>query len=139
MDDTITKLRLLARAELTVAHMHAQRLARRAKLYAVAIGLILLTIVMVNVGAYKLIAESVGDANSAFLIAIGDGLLAVIIFLVASRVRPGAEEDMAREIRELVLRDVTADANQIKEGISGLAGFGPLVSLLVDMLKGRKK
>lgn len=164
MDDTILKLKMLARTESTLARIHAQRLATQAKLFAVAIGLVLLTIVMLNVGAYELLAKYVGTANSAFIIAGANGLLAVILTLLGVRMRPGREEEMAREVRELVLNDFTADANKVKEkfaqvgadlqdlrsgiaslstgvqgGISGLASFGPLISFLLDALKRRKK
>ena len=164
MDERITKLKLLARTEATLARMHAQRLATQAKLFAVAIGLVLLTIVMLNVGAYELLATYVGTSNSAFIIAGANGLLAAILVVMGMRLRPGREEEMAREIRELVVNDFSADADKVKEkftqisedlqnlqsgiasmssgvqgGISGLASLGPLIGLLVDFLKRRKK
>ena len=41
MDETITRLKMLARAESTLARIHAQRIATQAKLFAVAVGLVL--------------------------------------------------------------------------------------------------
>ena len=163
MDETITRLKMLARAESTLARIHAQRIAAQAKLFAVAVGLVLLTVVMLNVGAYELLAEYVSNANSAFIIAGVNALLAAILVVVTMRMRPGREEEMAREIRELVINDFTADANKMKDkvaqvgaefqdlqsrvaalssgvqsGFSGIASLVPLINVIVDALKRRR-
>lgn len=46
MDETLMKVRILARAEMTMARIHGQQMANRVKLYSIALGLLLLTVVM---------------------------------------------------------------------------------------------
>ena len=96
MDETVTKMRILARAEMTLAKISAQRAAHRAAFYAVAIGLVLLTVVLLNVGTYHMLVERLNAATSAFILAGANALLALVVVFAASRVRAGPEE-MARD------------------------------------------
>ncbi|UCH49415.1 MAG: hypothetical protein JSU95_06455 [Betaproteobacteria bacterium] len=162
MDETVTKMRILARAEMTLAKISAQRAAQRATFYAVAIGLVLLTVVMLNVGAYHLFIERMSAATSAFILAGANALLALIVVFAASRVRAGPEEKLVQEIREMALADLTEDVDelrkefaQIGEGVKrlrsgfssftgdgfggGLAGAATLISTLSELLKKHKK
>ena len=120
MHETMMKLRMLVRAEMTLARTNLQRAANRAILYAMAIGLILLAVVMVNIGAYQLLADTYGNALAAFLVAAGNGVIAIILAIVASRIRPGAEEQMVHEIREMALAEVTADIDEMKSDFAEL-------------------
>jgi hypothetical protein len=165
MNDTIAKLRILARSELTLTRINARLMATRAIVFAVAIGLLLLTVVMVNLGAYELLAETYGNAQSAFIIAAANGLLAGVLLLVGRQLKPGPEEQMVREIRELALSELTADANAVKHdlqkvgselenirsglsalsggpagiaGLAGLASLGPLIAIIIKALKRNK-
>ena len=157
------KLRILGRAEITLARINAQRTANRAKLYAIAIGLVLLAVVMVNVGAYQLLAEIYGNATAAFLVAVGNGVLAAVLVFAAAQFKPGPEEQMVREIREMALAELTADVDELKQeftqlgadvkrirsgfaaftgggGIgAGWASLAPVVTMLIDALKRRGK
>jgi len=163
MNETIMKLRILARAELTLARINLQRTANRAILYAIAIGLVLLAVVMVNVGAYQLLAETHSSAVAAFLVAAGNGLLAAVLLLAARLLQPGPEEQMVRDIREMALAEVTADVDEIKAdfakmgsdvnrirtafsslgsggGISmGLINLAPVIATIIEAVKQRRK
>jgi L-fucose isomerase-like protein len=162
-NDTIMKLRILARAEVTLARINLQRTANRAKLYAIAIGLGLLAVVMVNIGAYQLLAETYGNAVAAFLLAAGNGALAGAVLLAVSRLQPGPEEKMVQEIREMALAEVTADVEEMKADFTqlgadvkriqtgfsalssgggigtGLAGLMPVISMIIDAAKHLRK
>ena len=121
MDELLLKLRILARAEFTLAQIGAQRMANRIKLYSIAIGALLLTVVMVNVGAYQLLAETYSQATAAFLVAAGNGALAIAMVFAAGQFRPGPEEQMVREIREMALGELTADVNAIQQDFNELS------------------
>lgn len=56
MHETIMNLGILTRAELTLARINLERVANRAIFYAIAIGLVLLAVLMINLGAYQLLA-----------------------------------------------------------------------------------
>ncbi len=163
MHDTIMKLRILARAELTLARINAQRAAKSAILCAIAIGLVLLAVVMVNVGAYQLLAETYSNAVAAFLVAAGNVVLAVVLLIAARQFKPGPEEKMVREIREMALGEVTADIDAIKadfaqlgtdvkrirRGFSalgsggsfglGLVSLAPVIAAIIEAIKHRRK
>ena len=160
MNETMIKLRILMHAEYTLARVNLRRLVNKSILVAIAIGLILLVVVMVNIGSYELLAESYGGAGAAFLVAGGNAVLAAVTILISRQLKPGAEEKMVEEIRELAMAELSADAEGIRQnfasiakdvkgiqsGFSALGGglgaglttLGPLVGLLVDTLKKRR-
>jgi len=160
MDETLLKLRVLTRAEMTLAKANARRIAARSRLYAIALGMILITVVMINIAAFEYLSTQMSDAMAALTIAIVNAVLALLIIFVATRIQPGPEEEMVREIREMALTELSADAdgikqnfaqissdiNRIKSGFSsvsglfgssssGLCSLGPLLSMLTSMLK----
>ncbi len=159
MNETMMHIRLLLRSELMLARSNADRLMSQSKLLIVALGLILITVTMVNVGAYDLLAERYGNANAAFLIAGANAVLAVGLILAASRMQPGKEEEMVREIREFALAELSADAegikqdlNQVKDnverirtglsggggGIASAASLAPIAGMVIGALKRRR-
>ncbi len=156
MDDTMMKVRILLRAEMTLAQVHARVAARRTALAAVGLGLIVLTVGAVNVGLFHLTAERIGEAGAAFVIAGLNAVLGLGAFAVASRVKAGAEEKVVQEIRELALTELSHDAEEVKRridevtadlqrirtgvgaltsgGLGAVAGLGPLLGTLIDVL-----
>jgi len=161
MSETMLKLRIWARAETTLAKITARRTGQRITAMAIAVGLALLTVGMVNLGTFELLAETYGRAKGAYYLAAGNGLLAILLVLVAQRSKPGLDEQMVSEIREMALTELQADADEFKEefnrltghvrriedAVSGLTGsgstlsklttVGPVVELAVQALKHR--
>lgn len=115
MDETLMKIRILAKAENTLMKAKARRAAVRARLFAVAIGLILLTVIMVNVAAYQYLAESLGNAQAALTVGLVNAALAVIVIIWAMRIQPGPEEDMVQDIREMAMAELSADIDVVKD------------------------
>ena len=164
MDETLLKLRVLTRAEMTLAKANARRMAARSRLYAIALGMVLLTVVMINIAAYEYLSTLKGEAIAALLVALANGVLAVLVIFAASRIQAGPEEEMVKEIRELALSELSADAKGVKQsfaqisadierirsgfssvsglfgsGHSGLGSLGPLLGMLTSMLKKKAK
>jgi len=164
MDQTLLKLRVLTRAEMTLAKANGRRIAARSRLYAIALGMILLTVIMVNIAAYEYLAILKGEPVAALIVALANAILAVLVILVASRIKPGPEEEMVKEIRELALTELSADADdskqsfaqigsdieRIRSGFSsvsgvlgsaqaGLGSLSPVLGLLTSMLKKKGK
>lgn len=161
MNETMLKLRIWTRAETTLAKITARRTGQRFTAVAIAVGLALLTVGMLNLGTFELLAETYGRAKGAYYLAAGNGLLAVLLVLAAQRSRPGPEEEMVRETREMALAELQADVDQVKDefnrltghvkrienAVSGLTGsgsplskiatVGPVVELAVQALKHR--
>jgi hypothetical protein len=164
MDETLLKIRVLTRAEMTLAKANARRIAARSRLYAIALGMILLTVVMLNIAAYEYLSTLEGEANAALLVALANAVLATVVIFFASRIKAGPEEEMVREIKELALKELSADAAGIKQNFSqivsdiekirsgfssvsgalgsansGLGSLAPLLGMLTGMLKNNRK
>ena len=160
MEETILKLRILAKAETTLMKANARRAAMRAQLFAMAIGLLLLAVVMVNVAGFEFLSETMSEGSAAATMALVNGALAVIVIFAATRIQPGPEEAMVQDIREMALAELSADADGVKEefnristdlksirsGVSQALGFlrpgssaagslTPLLGLITSMLK----
>ncbi len=113
MDETLLKIRVLTRAEMTLAKANARRIAARTRLYTIALGMILLTVIMVNIAAYEYLSAIKGEPVAALIVASVNAVLAILVIYVASRIKPGPEEEMVKEIRELALTELSADADVI--------------------------
>jgi hypothetical protein len=164
MDETLMKIRILTRAELALAQVHLQLTARRIVFTVVGLGLIVLTVAMLNLGLFHAFSERIGPAGAAFAIAAVNALLGGGILLAAGRLRPGPEERLVHEIRDMALSELSADAEGLKAqvgevsadlarirsgvnaltdtasgGLAGIAHLAPLLGMLVDLLKSREK
>ncbi len=160
MDETLLKLRVLTRAEVTLAKANARRIAARSRLYVIALGMVLITVVMLNIAAFEYLSTQMSAAMAALTIAIVNGVLATLLIFVATRIQPGPEEEMVKEIRELALTELSADADGIKRNFAqissdverirsgfssvssifgstgnGLGSLGPLLGMLTSMLR----
>jgi hypothetical protein len=163
MNELIVKLRILARAEVTLFRADAQRRTNKASLMAISIGCIFVALIFVNVGVFFSLTDSDIDSKAAFILAAANGALAIVPFLFRSQAKPGPEEQMVREIREMAADEVSKDISsiteeiasvgagikQIKSGISSFSGgggmggalgaLGPALPLVIDLLKKSKK
>jgi hypothetical protein len=150
MDETLLKIRVLTRAEMTLAKANARRMAARSRLYAIAMGMILLTVVMINIAAYEYLSTLKGDAMAALLVALANAILAALVIFAATRIKPGPEEEMVRDgIRQNFAR-IGSDIERIRSGFSsvsgvlgsthsGLGSLVPLLGMLTSMLKKKSK
>ena len=160
MDETLLKLRILAKAETTLLKANARRAAMRGRMFALALGLLLLTVIMINVAGYQFLSETMSEAAAALIVAAVNAALAVIMLVLAMRIQPGPEEDMVQDIREMALAElssdiavvkdefdrVTTDLANIKSGVSSAIGLfkpgasaagsiTPVLGLITAMLK----
>lgn len=161
MSEIMLKLRIWVHAETALLKINARRTGQRFTALAIALGLAILAVGMINIGIFELLAEPYGRVKGAFYLAGANGLLAAIVVLVAQRSKPGLEAEMVAEIREMALNELQADADEIKaeferiadhvrkieHAVSGLTGsgsplskltsVGPVVELAVEALKRR--
>ena len=160
MNEMMLKLRIWARAETTLLKINARRTGNRFTALSVALGFAIVAVGMINIGVFELLAVSQGRVEAAFYLAGVNGLLAALVVFLAQRSKPGLEEDMVNEIREMALAELQTDADQIKDefdrvaehlreiegavsalrGVgsgSTLASLGPVLDLAVHALKSR--
>ena len=163
MNELIVKLRILARAEVTLFKADARRQTNQAILAAISVGCIFVALIFVNMGLFFMLTESEIDSRAAFILAGVNLALAVVPYLLRRQAKPGPSEQMVREIREMAADEISKDIQsvsdeiasvgagikQLKSGISSFGGggsmggvmgaLGPVLPLLIDLLKKSKK
>ena len=161
MTAVMLKLRIWVHAETALLKINARQTGQRFTALAIALGLAILSVGMINIGIFELVAESYGRVKGAFYLAGGNGLLAAIVVVVAQRAKPGLEEQMVAEIREMALTELQSDADEVKaeferiadrvrkiessvsaltgsgSSLSKLSTLGPVVELATHALKHR--
>ncbi|MDC0948725.1 hypothetical protein OAS86_05225 [Gammaproteobacteria bacterium] len=122
MSETVNKLRLLARSEMNVVRIDAQRVSMRVGASVLATLLMLTAMLMINLAAFFALSESQSQATAAALVALGNLLLAMMVFAIARRMRPMSQQrQMATEIRDLAYREVSADVEDLQRSINELS------------------
>jgi len=157
MNEFTLKARILMRAEMTLFKADAQRRANKILLISISIGCVFVALIFVNVGLFFNLTDAAADSRAAFILAGCNLGLAILPLLFMRQAKPGPEEAMVREIREMAVADLSKDLdaigeqvaavgnsiNQVKSGISsfntgGLSALGPGIGLAIDLLKKKK-
>jgi hypothetical protein len=120
--------RLYVRAELLVAEMRLRSYARKAALLAVALGVALFGLGMLNVAAFLWLSESFGPVRTALGIAVANFAVAAVAFAIGYVMKPGAELQLAEEMRDTALETVESEVSRMQS-----AGVTGLVSGAVEM------
>ncbi|MGB5703914.1 MAG: hypothetical protein WBM48_13925 [Polyangiales bacterium] len=136
MNETMLKLRIWVHAETTLLKINARRTGQQVTLLAVALGLFVVTVGMINVGLFELLAETYGRVRGAFYLAGGNAVLAAIVLLRALLKKPGLEEEMVADIRDLVLTELQTDADEIKADYQRVANHVRQIEQKVSALTG---
>jgi len=117
--DPVLKLRILARAEMALAQIQAQRLGTRSVLFALAFVFALLGLGTLNIAIYSALVPSQGPALAALILSAVNTLMAIVIMLFARKAGPGPnEEKLAREMRDLAYEALSTDMEQVKSELA---------------------
>jgi hypothetical protein len=157
MNEFATKARILMRAEMTLFKADAQRRGNKVLLASMSIGCVFVALIFVNMGLFFNLTDADIDSRAAFILAGGNMALAILPLVFMRQSKPGPEELMVREIREMAATDLSKDVdaiaeqvaavgssiNQVKSGLSsfsagGLSAFGPGIGLAIDLLKKKR-
>ena len=157
MQDTMTRLRAFAKVQSLLTSMEFRRLATQGSMLLAALVMGLVALVMLNLAGFLGLAEKIGYAWSALVFAGIDLVLTAIVVTIAKGLKPGPEVESATQVRDLLLNEITADAEKlrtdfmqaradvqrIRTGIAAFAGgakgIGPVVDLLTGALRKKKK
>ncbi len=156
-DELIAKLKILLRAEKTLYRAEAQRGVNRIMLSALSIGCIFVALVFLNMGVFYQFTESAVASRAAFILAAANMCLAIVPQLLKRQAKPGPEEKMVEEIRDMAMAEITRDVdgvvanvssigNGLKQLTSGGSPFGggslatltPILAFIIDFLKKHK-
>ena len=122
MADSIFKLQLLARSELTLTEIYARRAASRSLYLGVALVLCLLGLGMFNFAGYLALEVRTTPAVAAMIMALVNAIAAGIAVAISRKAGPSeGEERLAREIRELAYKEVSQDVEEVKGRLENLA------------------
>jgi hypothetical protein len=161
MTDPILKIQILARSEMSLLRIQANRSVNRIILLLVALVFALLALGMLNFSAYQALAEFKSPAVAALFVALGDCVLAMGVIMFASKAAKNLEQEkVIRDIRDLAYKELSSDFDEVKESFSEVSedvkrirtGFSaltsgsssvmsnivPLVRILTSALKGSK-
>jgi hypothetical protein len=136
MNEIMLKLRIWARAETTLLKINARRTGNRFTTLAIALGFGILAVGMINIGIFELLAESYGRVKGAFYLAGFNALLAAVVVFIAQRIKPGLEEEMVSEIREMALAELQTDADEVKEELDRIAEHVKRIEKAVSAVRG---
>lgn len=141
--------RLYLRAELMTARIRMRSEAQRLMLLALAGGLALLALILVNVALYAALLSVWGPVWTPLALGLADLMLAGLALLAASRQKPGPELAVAEEIRALAGEALEEQVQQgftvqgllgnIGANVAGARTLLPLVTTLIGVLRRGKK
>ena len=148
MTATLPKFQTLVRAQSALLRIEMQNTTKKASYIALALVMGLICLGMLNVAAYLGLSLLMAPAWSALILAVADAILAIVLVQAAGKVHPGPEVEIVREVRDIALDQLSAEAQsvrdeleQVREGVqrirSGFSAFsggvnaiGPIVELL---------
>ena len=147
-DKIIRDLRVLIRAQSVIAEIKLNHLAARSGLMAVAALIGIFGLAMLDLAVYFELEPRMGRVGAAAIVGVGDLILAAILFVVASRVKPGRDLELAHEIQKSAINALASDAREIESDIRGITNMVrhpldsavpglimPLASMLIKALR----
>ncbi len=127
-------LAALARAEVLIATIWLHVAARRVVLMALAALVAALGVAMLNVAGYFWAEPRWGASGAALAVACGDFVVAALVALTASLARPRRDLDLAHELRDHAVEQLTSLAAHPLD-LAGEILLGPLTSVLIRALR----
>jgi hypothetical protein len=120
IDHLLRDLQVLRKADVLIAKIWLNILLRRAGLYAFAGLIAVFGLGMANVAAFYALEPAIGPVGAAAIVALSDLVIAAIVLLAASKTRPGAELELALNVRQMAVESMQADARDLKLAIDAV-------------------
>ncbi|QOL27178.1 hypothetical protein LP316_07800 [Thalassotalea sp. LPB0316] len=154
MNELLMKVKILFRSEMMLLKSESNRRVNTVLLSAISIGALLIGVVFFNIGLFFKFTEQEVYSSSAFWLALLNLVIAAIPLLIAKQIKPGAQDQMIEDIRNMAMDELTQDFNKVNQeveevgqsiknvkssisniGSGSLTGMGPLLGLAIDLLK----
>ncbi len=114
IDHLVRDLQVLRKADVLIAKIWLQLFARRSGLIAFAGLIAVFGLGMANLAGFYALQTSLGPVWAATIVAVADLVIAAVVLLVASKSRPGAELDVAMDVRRMAVESIQTDASDLK-------------------------
>src|ERR1700736_7043880 len=96
IDSIVANLRAILRANSIIADIHARHLVARTSLTGFAALIGAFGLLMLGVAAYLALESVVGAVWAAVTVGATNCLVALVLVLIASRIRPGRDLELSR-------------------------------------------
>jgi len=120
IDDLVRDLQILWKADSVIAKIWLHVLARRFGLFALAGLIATFALGMGNVAGFYGLEPAWGAVWAATIVAVVDLVIAGIVLLLGRSARPGAEMEVAFDLRKMAVEAIQADAQDLKLTVGAL-------------------
>lgn len=142
MSNVTRNLKLLWRSEQILAESKIGLTSRKIVLGVVAGIACLFAWGMLNMALFFFFETEFGRAGSGLMVGLLDILLAAIILIVVQNLKPAAEEEMVREVRDIALAELGSEVDEVQAKLMQLRddveatrdGIAQFVSRPMDVL-----
>jgi hypothetical protein len=136
--------RLYARAEGLVAEIRLRLLARKLVFSVLAVAIALLGLVFVNIALFNYLESTWGPVWTPLALGLVNFALAVPVLLIAASAKPGPELAMAEDLRKAAAAALEEDFHS-GQSLGGFAGESnaarlliPTIGLIIGALRRKK-
>ncbi|MDA4845141.1 hypothetical protein [Hoeflea poritis] len=114
MSNMKRNLLLLWRSERILAEARFKQTTRKMTLGVLAAISCLFAWGMFNWAGFFALGPHVGNAWAALIVGLADILIATLLILVSQVLKPAPEEEMVREVRDMALGEIGAEAEEVQ-------------------------
>ncbi|MHC4939239.1 MAG: phage holin family protein [Planctomycetota bacterium] len=157
MSDTMNRVRALVRAQTILAQIELRSKMTQGAFFSTALTLLLVAVAMLNLAGFLALSDRIGMIWSAVAFGVADAILAGLLIKVGKSIQPGPELASATQVRDMLLDELSAEAEVVKEDFmqaradakrvrdgfakvaGGVKGLAPVLDLMTGALKGAKK
>lgn len=134
MSDFTEKLKVIAQAEVALIKAEARRAKQTTVLSIATLGGIILSIAAANMAIFYQFTEQELARNAALFVVALNLLISAIPAILASRIKPSAEEQMLVNLRDRATSSLTKPVEDLFSSTSSVASLAPLAGVVLKAL-----
>jgi hypothetical protein len=118
IDSLVANLRAILRANSIIADIHARHLVARSSLTGFAALIAGFGLLMLGLAAYFALERVLGPIWAAASVGLANCAIALVLVLIASRIKPGRDLELAREVHRAAVDALIADGRALETEIA---------------------
>src|ERR1700724_3316112 len=136
IDSLVANLRAILRANSIIADIHARHLVARSSLTGFAALIAGFGLLMLGLAVYFALERVLGPVWAAASVGLANCAIALVLVLIASRIKPGRDLELAREVHRAAIDALIADGRALETEIANFkqAFLHPLDSMLPALI-----
>src|ERR1700736_6662435 len=136
IDSIVANLRAILRANSIIADIHARHLVARTSLTGFAALIGAFGLLMLGVAGYLALESVVGAVWAAVSVGLANCAIALVLVVVASRIKPGRDLELAREVHRTAVEALISDGRALESEVADFkqAFRHPLDSVLPSLI-----